>query len=236
MEDYVRKHRLFIDEYPFIEVPEFVSEKTDLPHLPIRQEDEVHIRKHARYSPPFVHMQDFFEIMYVLSGSCNHNIDGEDIPLAQGDLCFIPPYSKHTHEVFDDSVVLCIYMRSDTFDDIFFNTLRSNHILSDFFMSCLYSKNPAKRIVFSTGDDKEIQNLILEMYHEVRYPDKYSRRILNNSMPLLFLKTLRKYDQTASLNTAGRQPKASRNALRLISYINDNYRDITLESLADHFN
>ena len=40
---------------------------------------------------------------------------------------------KQTIEVFDSSLVLNLHIRRDTFDDVFFNALRYNNILSDFF-------------------------------------------------------------------------------------------------------
>lgn len=151
-------------------------------------------------------------------------------------MCFVPPFVLHTLEVFDDSVVINLQIRRDTFDDLFFNSLRANNILSVFFMSCLYSQNPAKRIVFSTNGDEEIRDLVLNMYEEIVFRDEYSARLLASMVPVLFVKTLRGYGKTASLKTATPQMRSSRIALRLITYINDNYKDITLEALAEHFN
>lgn len=235
VEDYVRKHYLFIQEYPFIAVPAYFSEMNIPPRTGITAEMNVHLMKHLRYTPIFPHKQDFFELAYVLSGSCNQVIDGEEVPLKQGDLCFIPPLVMHTLEVFDDSVVINVQMRRDTFGDLFFNSLRLNSILSDFFMSFLYSQTPAKRIVFSTGDDESIRNIVLDMFEECMFRDEYSERVLNSMIPMFLVKTLRGYSQTASLKTNISQVKSSQTALRLISYINDNYQDITLEKLANHF-
>lgn len=236
VEDYAREHYLFLEEYPFIVIPKLFSENSILPHLGLSRESNVYLLKHNRYTPVFLHQQDFFEIVYAFSGSCNQRIGQQSVPLKQGDLCFIPPYVEHTMEVFDDSVMINLQIRRDTFDDIFFNSLRANSILSEFFMSCLYSQNPAQHIVFSTGDDQEIQNQILEMYEEMIYPDEYSRRLLSSMVPVLFVKTLRGYGNTARLGSSAQRSKTSQNALRLVAYINDNYKDVTLESMASHFN
>lgn len=236
VEDYVRKHYLFIDEYPFISVPDFFSESNILPQLGLTKRMNVYLMKHDRYTPVFLHRQDFFEVVYVLSGSCDQMIDGEAVPLKKGDMCFIPPFVPHTLEVFDDSVIVNLQIRRDTFDDLFFNLLRYDNILSDFFMSSLYSQHPANRIVFSTGDDEEIPIWILEMYEEMLFPDEYSGKLLIGEISALFIKTLRGYGKTASLKKDTAHLRSSRNALRLITYINDHYRDITLEKLAEQFN
>lgn len=141
-----------------------------------------------------------------------------------------------TFEVFDDSVVLSLHIRKDTFDDIFFNVLRYNNILSDFFMSHLYSKSPAKSILFPTGDDEEIQDVLLEMYQEVQLDDEYSWRLLNNLLPLFFAKLLRGYSDQAVIKDYSEHTRTENNRLRLLSYINDHYREISLEELAAHFN
>ena len=235
IETIARSHHLFIEEFPFISIPEYVSENNIPPYTGITSQMNVLLMKHLRYTPVFVHKQDFFELAYVFSGSCRQVIDGEEVPLKQGDLCFIPPLVMHTMEVFDDSIIINIQIRKDTFGDLFFNALRLNNILSDFFMSFLYSQTPAKRIVFSTGDDKSIQDVVLDMFEETLFRDQYSGRLLANMLQMLFVKTLRGYGQTASMKEKGTQAKSNQNTLQMISYINDNYRDITLESLADHF-
>lgn len=236
MEDYVRKHHMIIPELPFADGPGLFSEDLFYPHLAISRGSNVNVVKHLRYTPVFRHSHTFFAVVYVLSGECPHTLDGKDAPLKKGDIAFIPPYTTQTIEVFDDSVVLSLHIRKDTFDDIFFNILRYNNILSDFFMSHLYSKSPAKSIVFPTGDDEEIQGIILEMYQEVLLDDGYSWRLLNNFVPLLLAKLLRGYSDQAVITDYSKSTRSENSRLRLLSYINDHYRDISLEELAAHFN
>lgn len=236
IEDYVRQHHMLIPEFPFGIQPELFSENDFYPHLAISRGSNVNVVKHLRYTPVFRHSHTFFAVVYVLSGECPHTLDGKNAPLKEGDVAFIPPYTTQTIEVFDDSVVLSLHIRKDTFDDIFFNVLRYNNILSDFFMSHLYSKSPAKSIVFPTGDDEEIRDLILEMYQEVLLDDEYSWRLLNNLVPLFFAKLLRGYSEQAVITDYSENAPSGNGRLRLLSYINDHYRDISLEELAAHFN
>ena len=196
----------------------------------------VNVVRHLRYTPVFFHSHSFFTVLYVMSGRCGHKAGDLDMPLEQGDVFFLPPYVKQTIEVFDDeSVILNLHIRRDTFDDVFFNTLRYNNILSDFFMSSLYSKEPAQGILFHTGGDEEIRDTILEMYHEVQLDDAYSWRLLDTMVPQLFAKLLRYYSDQAVFTGASLQ-KADNVRLRILSYINNHYKTVTLENLADHFN
>ncbi len=235
IEDFARDHHMFIPDFSFGVPPELFSEDTFYPHLAISRGSNVNIVKHLRFTPVFRHSHTFFAVVYVLSGSCGHTLDGKDAPLKKGDVAFIPPFTPQTIEVFDDSVVLSVHIRKDTFADIFFNVLRYNNILSDFFMSHLYSKSPAKSILFPTGDDEEILDIILSMYEEVLLDDAYSWRLLNNLVPLFFAKLLRGYSDSAVITDYAQLSETRSKRLRLLSYINDNYRNVSLEELADHF-
>lgn len=236
MEDYMKNHHMIIPELPFPTSPGLFSEDMFYPHLAISRGSNVNVVKHLRYTPVFKHSHTFFAVVYVLSGQCGHTLDGRDDPLKKGDVVFVPPYTTQTIEVFDDSVILSLHIRRDTFDDIFFNVLRYNNILSDFFMSHLYSKSPAKSIRFPTGDDEEIQGFMLEMYREVLLDDAYSWRLLNNLVPLFFAKLLRGYSNKAVITDYSENGKPESSRLRLLSYINDHYRNVSLEELAGHFN
>ncbi len=236
MEDYVRAHRLLIFDYPFVTHPELLSEEDLYKDYSISHGSNVNVVRHLRYTPVFTHSHTFFTVLYVLRGKCGHTVGGTNQPMVQGDVFFLPPRVQQTIGVFDDSLVLNLHIRRDTFDDVFFNTLRYNNILSDFFMSCLYSQKPMSGILFRTGKNEEIENLFLEMYREVLLDDEYSWRLLNNLVPLLFAKLLRGYaDKAFFVGSAPRQSSDS-TRLKILSYITDNYRTVTLTEVADHFN
>ena len=235
MEDYVRAHRLLIFDYPFVTHPELLREEDLYTHLSITRGSNVNVVRHLRYTPVFTHSHSFFTVLYVLRGHCGHTVDGAELPMEEGDVFFLPPYVRQTIAVFDESLVLNLHIRRDTFDDVFFNALRYNNILSDFFMSCLYSREPVNGILFRTGRNADVEALFLEMYQEALLDDAYSWRLLNYLVPLLFAKLLRGYSDKAVFTGGGRQ-NADSGKLRMLSYINDNYRTVTLEELAAHFN
>ena len=103
-------------------------------------------------------------------------------------------------------------------------------------MSCLYSQEPVSGILFHTWNDKDVENLFLEMYKEVLLDDSYSWRLLNYLVPLLFAKILRSYSDKAIFTGVDSKQGVDNNKLRILSFINDNYRTVTLEDVASHFN
>ena len=71
----------------------------------------VYLSKHYRYTPALKHSHTYFEIIYMLSGSCKQTPDKEDLPLHAGDICFIASKRKYTLEIFNDSIAINLMLR-----------------------------------------------------------------------------------------------------------------------------
>lgn len=192
----------------------------------------VRIQKHNRFSPVFLHSHEYFEAFYVLTGSCTHFICDKQECLQKGTLCFISPNIKHKIEVLDDSIILNIMIQKSTFHDIFFNIIRSQTILSHFFLDSLTEKNNISHLIF-LADDRELEETLLSMYLEEMVEDSYTNKLLNLQLSLFFMKLVRKYERTAHLHL--QNDSSSSDRFDMLSYINDHYKTVTLSSLAEHF-
>lgn len=235
IEPIVREQHLLIFDFPFITHPELLTESDLYSHLSITKGSNVNIVRHLRYTPVFWHSHTFFSVLYVMTGQCGHEVGELDLPMKQGDIFFLPPYVKQTIKVFDDSIILNVHIRKDTFGDYFFNVIRSNNIISNFFISSLYSKNPIRGLLFQTGDNTEIRNLFLDMYQEILLDDTYSWRLLDHMVPSLFIKLLRGYSDQVQLIGTHANKKLNELHLQLLAFIHDHYKNVTLEQVADHF-
>ncbi|MBR1742392.1 MAG: helix-turn-helix domain-containing protein [Lachnospiraceae bacterium] len=235
IEPIVREKHLLIFDFPFITHPELLTEADLYSHLSITKGSNINIVRHLRYTPVFWHSHTFFTVLYVLTGKCGHKVGELDLPMEQGDIFFLPPYVKQTIEVFDDSLILNIHIRRDTFGDYFFNVIRSNNVISNFFISSLYSHEPIQGLLFQTGNDLEIRNLFLDMYQEILLDDVYSWRLLDQMVPILFVKLLREYAEKVRLVGTHKNRKLNEQHLQLLGFIYDNYKSITLEQVAEHF-
>ncbi len=191
------------------------------------------LSKHNRYSPVYLHTHNYFELFYVMTGQCRQTISSEYMTLKAGDLCFIAPYTRHSLEVFDDSIIINILIRISTFDDIFFNLLRNKNILSLFFMDSLYSSRQMDYLIFQTHGDEDIYAEILSMMLEQMADDEYTNRIIYNLLSVFFTKLVRKYGKTASYSIKHKNTDA--HLQDIISYIYDHYQSVTLNELAEHF-
>ncbi|MBQ9642498.1 MAG: helix-turn-helix domain-containing protein [Lachnospiraceae bacterium] len=234
IEDYVREHILFFAEFPFIQIPAVFTDDHFTPRHDLAGTAHADIVRHLRYTPVFEYSCTFFEVLYILHGSCGHQLGEEHYTLHQGDLAFIAPGTKRTIEVFDESVVLSLHIRRDTFENDFFNILRGGNLISDFFISSLYSQNPPANMLFPTGDDTEIRDLFLDLYRESLINDSFSQNLLDNLIPVLFVTLLRRHEKDVII---GRRPLSDPGTgrMRILSYISDHYQTATLSGTAAAF-
>ena len=193
----------------------------------------VRLWKHDRYTPAFLHSHDVFEMNYVLSGGCRQKIGEKEITFHTGDICFIALNVPHTIEVFDESIVINILIRRDTFDDIFLTDLRSKTLLTTFFLDSLYQNDKTDFIIFHTGDDVVIRDMILEMCMETHEEDVYADNLLTHMTSILFSKLMRGYADTAMVSQ--RRSREFYDQIEIVGYLQNHYQTATLAETAEHF-
>ena len=207
---------------------------------PVKVEDiffmgdaNVALIKHPRFLPYFSHKHMFFEMAYVLSGSCKHIIDGKPEILTQGDLCLIAPNVSHGIELNDDSILINILVRYSTFIDIFLNTIRDKSKIALFFLSSLYGKANIRYLLYRTGGDPVIQNYILDMFHEQLRPDEYSDRINCSLLTIFFTQLTRRHGDKVMIPDSVTEKISY--ADDMLGYILRHYSSVSLSSLAEEF-
>lgn len=224
----------------YLVVPELEAStlQTDVPmqedwYFQINEHKSVYLTKHNRFTPPFVHTHAFFEVIYVLRGTCQHNVFGNSYRMEEGDLCLLSPSVTHSIFADGDSLVINILIRRSNIEDIFFNVLRDQNLISDFLVNSIYLKDYATYLTFHTYGDQEVKESILEMYLEQFEDDSFSDRIISSMLIIFFTRLVRKYKRTAqspdSLQTGSQ-------AARLLHYIVNDYDTITLADLAARLN
>ena len=194
---------------------------------------KVQITQHTRYSTPVTHKHDFYEMFYVYEGEFEQLIDNKSYTMRTGDACLIPPGIYHSLDVNNYSIVLNILIQKDTFQEIFFNNLIGEHSFSKFFLSDFYSKSINTFIIFQTMGDLKIKNMILDMYLEIMNQEKYYPQVVHSNLLLLFSHLLRNYGNEAIMPKPRKKQELT--DFEIITSIDENYKTITLESLAEKF-
>lgn len=192
------------------------------------------ISKHNCYSPVFQHFHTYFEAFYVFEGSCLHEINGKRQVLQLGDLCIIPPGVSHSLSVQDSSIVINLINSVTVIENVFQNPLfNRNNVLSDFFIENLHFSSSNRYLLFHTGNDQELRNLILQMMLENTNTYQEYETIINACFSIFYAKLLRYYENTAEISVP--DSDKSRLSYALNQYIQENHRTTSLMKTADHF-
>lgn len=85
LDDAIRRH-LIIPEL----LPDIISYEMNDDEYFKDNDRNVFISKHNRYTPPFLHKHDFFEIIFVFTGHCSQTISTTRKDFTEGDLILLP--------------------------------------------------------------------------------------------------------------------------------------------------
>ena len=197
-------------------------------------DSDIFINIHPRYCPLCIHRHNFFEIQFALNKVIVQDIDDEHVTLQPGDICFIAPETEHVPLVFDDeTLILNILVRKSTFQDTFFNLLKRDDIISDFFMRVLYSQSYHPFLICQTGSDSQVFATALQMLELSTKSDYYSKKLLCLMLEQLFIYLLR--DHSTSFFSGNPENKDDTRIVSILQYIQQNFKTVTLSRAADDF-
>lgn len=229
--DYIKKKRLLIPSVDHGVDPSFMPE--DLIFVEKKNHNNVIALKHYRYTPEFVHKHSFFEMSYVYSGSFKQKISGVDIIFNKGDICILPPNVEHSVGIFDDTILINFLIRRSTFNNTFLEVLSDENILSSFFTKILYTNKYNNYIIFHTNNNLTIKKILCDMIIEDIENKKYSNKILDNLIMILFANLLR--DDISKVELPQELQKTNKQLAPILSYVQGNYKTVTLEDLSKEF-
>lgn len=192
--------------------------------------------QHLRYTPAFWHEHEFFELLCVLSGSCENLFRGERLSLQPGDICIHAPGTVHAVGAFsDDAVLLNILIRRSTFDRSFFSLLEAESILSRFFHTAFRQSAPVPYLLFHTGSDLQIRSLILDAVDVYGQNRKYQRQLLNAMLSELLIRILQGYEDTLQVSPLWSRSPRQEQLMDILRYAQEHYQTVTMGELSARF-
>lgn len=181
------------------------------------------------------HFHNFFEITYVLKGQCTFLFEGESATLSEGDLCIVSPLSGHSLPLEPGCLALSVTVRKSTFDTMFGNLLAKKDLLSLFFRNCLYESRRANYILLNTGNDPMTLHALQELVFECNMTDDNANTCAVSLLNLYLARALRAASATVKLRHYEGYSERDFNFTLVLQYIQQNYRTVTLSSLAKVF-
>ena len=175
----------------------------------------------------------FFEILCIYDGQAHTSIQGIEHTLHKGDVCIIPPHTKHSIGIFDDSIAFNILIRGSTFQSTFFQSLTEDSALAHFFAHVLYRKTEGNYLIFHTANDPQIREMLENLYIEYLGHEKYSYTFLNSMLILLWAMLLRYHG--GNIESILAKDTSGNSMTDILNYLSQHYQTATLRETASHF-
>jgi AraC-like DNA-binding protein len=170
---------------------------------------------------------------YVYAGTCKNVIGNKEMRLSAGDLLLYNLQTVHKLILDDpDAVVFNILAGREVFSQSFLNLFSENNPVLQFYIHSLYDIPGDQYCAFHlSGNDalNPLHNMIAEfirkeaMYEKIMYLD------FQNLLVRLSRIRLSTRSELSVTNNEGLDINT------VLTYVHDNYTDVTLQSLSDHF-
>lgn len=187
------------------------------------------------YQMDLMHHHNFFEINYVLSGSCAFLFEGESVCLSAGDVCIVSPLSRHSLPLTPECISLAVVVRRDTMDSLFGQLLAQQDLISMFIHNSLYGSRKSNYILLKTGNDPLVFHTAQQLTYETNLAELYSNNCSTSLLSLFLARVLRASRNAIALYHYEGYSKQDFEFALVLQYIQQNYRTVSLADLAKTF-
>lgn len=192
---------------------------------------DVLVMRRLRHTRIAMHVHNYFEINFVITGNCMFYFEKEKRILKAGEICIISQFSNHDLTIDDESIVYSIMIRKSTFHTAFFSLMSQKNILSYFFRSILQDHSHPNYLLFYSGNIQQLKHLICNAFLECYHQDEFSNHNCINWIQLFFSQLLRCYSKAIQFYNY----QFGTDFSLILQYIQHNYQTLTLAFLADFF-
>jgi len=196
---------------------------------------DVYCLMNMPYMVDILHLHNYFEITHVLKGSCTFLFENEKVTLSEGDICIVSPMSGHSLPLEPGCFAVSVVVRRSTFDLVFGNLLTHKDLLSLFFRNNLYESRRANYILLKIGNDPLTNDAMRQLIYECKMMDGYANGCAINLLNLYLARALRAANNAITLYHYDGYSERDFDFALVLHYIQQNYRTVTLSSLAEAF-
>jgi AraC-type DNA-binding domain-containing proteins len=192
------------------------------------------IVKHTRFIPVPSHIHNFIELNYIYSGTCTQIIDNNKVTLKKGQICLIDTSVPHSIEdTGQDDIIINLLVKKEYFlNQLNHNGLSSN-IVFDFILNALSeTQNHNQYIVFKNNEYDQIHLVMNQILYEHTENRVGSDKIIENLISILFSLLVRNFEYITNKT----KNKNKNQIIDLLNFIDQNFLDVTLSTLAKKFN
>lgn len=192
---------------------------------------DVFIIRHPRYTRKLPHVHNYFELNYVMHGSCTFYFNDTPKTLHTGDVCIISAGAQHAVVIDDDSLVFTVMLRKSTFTKTYLSLLNNNDLFSHFFYASLSDAENGNYVQFSCPPSRGLQSLFINAMVECYHSDIYSNVCCVSMINEMFVYMMRNRSENVDMFNRHINSEFA----PVMQYIQDHYQSLTLSELAAHF-
>ena len=139
-----------------------------------------------------LHIHDYIEIVYVVSGKSVHCIDDVSYKVGRGDVLFINYGSSHAISECEDFLYYNIYFSPKIISDGIITQENALSVMSLTAFEEMRMDQNGGRISFTGNEMEEVEFILNSMLVEYENSKPYSDNVMGNYLSILFTKMLRK--------------------------------------------
>ncbi len=188
--------------------------------------------RHPRFTRRQSHTHNYFELDFVVKGEGVFYFEESEHIMHEGEVCIVAPGSTHDFVINDEtSIVYTVCIRRSTFESTFTSLMSHQDLLSGFFRQILKEESKSNYLMLFTGNNMECRIFLRKLLLESENPDEYSNGCCVSLINLFFTNLLRNYSKTIAFYNY----EISSDFSLVLQYIQHNYQNLTLASLAEFF-
>ncbi|MBR5515077.1 MAG: helix-turn-helix transcriptional regulator [Clostridia bacterium] len=193
----------------------------------------IHIYKTTPDSSKYIYVHNTFDIICVCKGEATVNAGNSENLLSVGNFIFLSPATPYSIVTAEESIVPVFAIEKGTLITNFHRVSQFDGLLSKFFANGIWGESSSSYIRFKHFANPNIYSIISALIAEEVNPEKYSELIKSNLI-LALIGYINSSDAKTHEISATKITK-SEQIIKILTYIQNNYRTVTLESLASAF-
>lgn len=216
-------------------LPLYIDEVIKSPQgkiIPISSDTPIYLKKNSRFRTVEEHRHNFIEIGYIYSGNVKEVIAGKSFEFHQGQMILIDRNTPHSIGYTEENDILVSILAPVKYCQSALNRIQTDNLLLRFFLNALNDENKGVNyLIFNAEKQDRIQEMILEMIYEQIYPSQNRNEIMESLFQTVILLVMSTIDTEPVIQNLNR---SSALAVRAVTYIDQHYKDCSLQSAADH--
>lgn len=203
-----------------------------LKYIPLWFDTPIYLKKNSRFRTVDEHRHNYIEIGYIYSGTVPEKINGKDYSFHQGQMILIDRNTSHSIGYTGENDILVSILAPVRYCQSALDKVQTDNILLRFFLNALNDENKGiNYLIFNAQNQNRTQEMVLEMIYEQIYPSQNHNEIMESLFQTVILSVMSTIDAQPVIQNLDRSSAAAVNA---VTYIDQHYKDCTLQSAADY--